>query len=189
MFAASLDAAPIRATSILNGAFTDMLTGQAPLIVFKHARVLFWSSADQALDFTTKDDAAFVTAHVALDADAPRVVDVADDRMTTRNIAGIMTTLTGQPHKLQSAGTTGTLLAMSKVGRRVGKDSDETFPAWQGMQYFVSMFSGEGQLRHVGNERFAGREWGTVRDVLAAHLGGAGAAAVVPGIGGVTAGR
>ena len=189
MFAASLDAAPIRATSILNGAFTDMLTGQAPLIVFKHARVLFWSSADQVLDFTTKDDAAFVTAQVALDADAPRVVEVAGDRVTARDIAGIMTTLTGKPHKLQWAGTTGTLLAMSKVGRRVGKDSDETFPAWQGMQYFVSMFSGEGQLRHVGNERFAGREWGTVRDVLAAHVGGAGAAAVVPGIGGVTAGR
>ena len=43
-FAASLDAAPIRATSILNGAFTDMLTGQAPLIVFKYARVLLASS-------------------------------------------------------------------------------------------------------------------------------------------------
>ena len=65
---------------------------------------------------------------------------------------------------------------MSKVGRFSGKDSDETLPAWQGMQYVVSMFIGEGQLRHVGNERFAGREWGTVRDVLAAHVGGVGRA-------------
>ena len=38
-FAASLHPPPIRATSILNGAFTDMLTGQAPLIVFKYAPV------------------------------------------------------------------------------------------------------------------------------------------------------
>lgn len=45
-FAAALDAAPIRATSVLNGAFTDMLTGQAPMILFDRRRVLYWSSAD-----------------------------------------------------------------------------------------------------------------------------------------------
>lgn len=39
-FAADVDAALIRATSILNGAFTDMLTGEAPLILFKQHRVL-----------------------------------------------------------------------------------------------------------------------------------------------------
>ncbi|XTR50962.1 NmrA family NAD(P)-binding protein [Pseudarthrobacter sp. So.54] len=33
-FAADLDAAPIRATSVLNGAFMDMLTGQAPIVLF-----------------------------------------------------------------------------------------------------------------------------------------------------------
>ena len=152
-------------------------------------RLLFWSSADQVLDFTTKDAAAFVTAQVALDEHAPRAVEVAGDRVTARDIAGIMTTLTGTPLKLQWAGTTGTLVAMSKLGRRVGKDTDETFPAWQGMQYFVSRFSGEVQLRHVGNERLAGRVWGTVRDVLAAQVGRAGVAPVGLGVGGVTAGR
>ena len=55
-FASELDAAPIRATSVLYGAFTDILTGEAPLILFKQHRVLFWSSADQILDFTTRDD-------------------------------------------------------------------------------------------------------------------------------------
>lgn len=40
-FAADLDAAPINGTSVLNGAFTDMLTGQAPMISFKHHRVMF----------------------------------------------------------------------------------------------------------------------------------------------------
>ncbi|WP_263092307.1 NmrA family NAD(P)-binding protein [Curtobacterium sp. RIT-PI-V] len=170
-FAATLDAAPIRATSVLNGAFTDMLTGQAPLILFDRQRVLYWSSADQVLDFTTKDDVARVTALVALDANAPRVVEVAGDRVTARSIADTLSRLTGTPFRLQWAGTTGTLSAMARIGRRLSKDDAEPFPAWQGMQYFVSMFSGEAELHHVDDERSGPHGWTSVRDVLAAHLG------------------
>ncbi|QDY91291.1 NAD-dependent epimerase/dehydratase family protein [Arthrobacter sp. UKPF54-2] len=169
-FAAELDAAPLRVTSVLNGAFADMLTGQAPMILFSRHRVLYWSSPDQILDFTTKDDVARVVALVALDADAPRVVEVAGDRVTARSIAQTMTELTGESFSPQWAGTTGTLLAMSKVGRRLSKDKGEAFPAWQGMQYFVSMFSGEAELRHVDNDRYGPHEWTSVRDVLEAHL-------------------
>ncbi|MBT2501288.1 NmrA family NAD(P)-binding protein [Curtobacterium sp. ISL-83] len=170
-FAADVDAAPIRGTSVLNGAFTDMLTGQAPLILFDRRRVLFWSSADQVLDFTTKDDVARTTARVALDSGAPRVVEVAGDRVTARSVAATMSRLTGTRFGLQWAGTAGTLSAMAKVGRRLGRDDDEPFPAWQGMQYFVSMFSGEAELRHVDNDRYGQESWTSVRDVLAAHLG------------------
>ncbi|MFJ3383495.1 MULTISPECIES: NmrA family NAD(P)-binding protein [unclassified Curtobacterium] len=169
-FAADLDAAPIRATSVLNGAFTDMLTGQAPMILFDRQRVLFWSSADQVLDFTTKDDVARVTALVALDPAAPRVVEVAGDRVTARSVADMMSRLTGKPFRLQWAGTAGTLSAMARVGRRLSKETDEPFPAWQGMQYFVSMFSGEAELHHVDNDRYGAHRWTTVEDVLAAHV-------------------
>ncbi|MGN8048496.1 NmrA family NAD(P)-binding protein [Curtobacterium sp. 22159] len=170
-FAADLDAAPVRATSVLNGAFTDMLTGQAPLVLFDRQRVLYWSSPDQLLDFTTKDDVARTTALVALDPAAPRVVEVAGDRVTSRSIADTMSQLTGTHFRLQWAGTTGTLSAMARVGRRLSRaDDDEPFPAWQGMQYFVSMFSGEAQLHHVDNDRYGVHEWTTVRDVLDAHL-------------------
>ncbi|MET3450250.1 NmrA family NAD(P)-binding protein [Curtobacterium sp. 1544] len=170
-FAADLDAAPIRATSVLNGAFTDMLTGQAPLILFDRQRVLYWSSPDQLLDFTTKDDVARTVAHVALDPAAPRVVEVAGDRVTSRTIADTMSQLTGTPFRLQWAGTVGTLSAMARVGRRLSKaGDDEPFPAWQGMQYFVSMFSGEAELRHVDNGRYGDEQWTTVREVLAAHV-------------------
>lgn len=169
-FAADVDAAPVRATSVLNGMFTELLAGDAPLILFGRHKVLYWSSPDQVLDFTTKDDVARVAALVALDPDAPRVVEVAGSSMTARDIARTMTELTGVPFGLQWAGTTATLSAISKVGRRFSKNPDETFPAWQGMQYFVNMFSGQAQLRHVDNERFGDHEWTTVRDVLAAHL-------------------
>lgn len=170
-FAAAVDAAPIRATSVLNGMFTDLLTGDAPMVLFDRKRVLFWSSADQVLDFTTKDDVAHVVARVALDPEAPRVVEVAGDRVTAREVARTMSELTGQEFRPQWAGTTGTLSAMAAVMRRAAKSGDETFPAWQGMQYFVNMFSGDAQLRHVDGARYAPERWTTVRDVLATRVG------------------
>jgi uncharacterized protein YbjT (DUF2867 family) len=169
-FAADLDAAPIQVTSILNGAFTDMLTGTAPMVAFGRRKVMFWSSADQVLDFTTKDDVARVVALVAMDDDAPRVVEIAGDRVTARGVAQTMSELTGTPFKLQFAGTAGTLSVLAKAVRRFSKKTDAAFPAWQGMQYFVSMFSGQAQLHHVDNDRYGVHTWTTVRDVLAAHL-------------------
>lgn len=169
-FAADVDAAPIRATSVLSGAFTELLTGQAPMVSTSRRRVMHWSSPDQVLDFTTKDDVARVAALVALDADAPRVVEVAGDRVSARDVAHTLSRLTGTRYGLQWAGTTGSLSAMSKVVRRLSSSDDDTFPAWQGMQYFVSMFSGQAQLRHVDNDRFGPHTWTTVADVLAAHL-------------------
>jgi uncharacterized protein YbjT (DUF2867 family) len=172
-FAAEVDAAPIQATSILNGMFTDLIASEAPMILFDRRRVLFWSSADQILDFTTKDDVARVTALAALDDTAPRVIEIAGAQVTARDIARTLTELTGTPFKLQWAGTTGTLSVMSKVVKRLSKNPDETFPAWQGMQYFVSMFSGHAQLRHLDNDRYGTHTWTTVRDVLEEHLAGA----------------
>jgi nucleoside-diphosphate-sugar epimerase len=169
-FAADLDAAPLHATSVLNGAFADMLTGQAPMILFRRHKILYWSSPDQLLDFTTKDDVARTVAHVALDDAAPRVVEVAGDRVTARGIARIMTELTGDAFTTQWAGTTGMLSGMARIGRRVSRDEEATFPAWQGMQYFVSMFSGEAQLHHVNNDRYGPQAWTSVRDVLEAHV-------------------
>ncbi|MCB5275410.1 hypothetical protein BJG92_02958 [Arthrobacter sp. SO5] len=169
-FAGDLDATPLHVTSVLNGAFADMLTGQAPMILFRRHKILYWSSPDQLLDFTTKDDVARTVAHVAMDDAAPRVVEVAGDRVTARGIARIMTELTGAAFTTQWAGTTGMLSGMARIGRRVLKDEEATFPAWQGMQYFVSMFSGEAQLHHVNNDRYGPQAWTSVRDVLEAHV-------------------
>jgi hypothetical protein len=38
------------------------------------------------------------------------------------------------------------------------------------MQYFVSMFSGQAQLRHGDNFRYGDHAWTTVQDGLAEHL-------------------
>jgi uncharacterized protein YbjT (DUF2867 family) len=168
-FAQTLDATEIRATSILNGAFTDMLSGQAPMILFSRRRVLFWSDPDQVLDFTTKDDAATYTAAAALDERAPRVLQIAGDQVTARTLAATMTDLTGTQFRLLYAGSVGSLTAMSRAVQALMPASDEPFPPWQGMQYFASMFSGDANLRHINNDRYGRRTWTTARDILIQH--------------------
>lgn len=168
-FAQRLDATEVRATSILSGAFTDMLSGQAPMILFSRHRVLFWSDPDQVLDFTTKDDTATYTAAAALDERAPRVLQVAGDQVTARTLASTMTDLTGTQYRLLYAGSVGSLTAMSRVVRVLMPATDEPFPPWQGMQYFASMFSGDANLRYIDNDRYGSRKWTTARDVLEQH--------------------
>jgi uncharacterized protein YbjT (DUF2867 family) len=171
-FAAHVDTAPIKATSILNGAFTDMLTGQAPIVIPRIRRVLFWSHPDQVLDFTSKDDTARFAARVAQDDDAPRYLEIAGDRVTARTLAATLSELTGEPYKTQWAGTTGGLSLIARTIRATSKEGQEAFPAWQGMQYLVSMYSGDAALRHVDNERYGVVPWTTAADVLRAHLVG-----------------
>ena len=168
-FAQRLDATEIQATSILNGAFTDMLSGQAPIILFSRRRVLFWSDADKVLDFTTKDDTATYTAAAALDERAPRVLQIAGDQVTARTLASTMTDLTGTQFRLLYAGSVGSLTVMSRAVRALMPASTEPFPPWQGMQYFASMFSGDASLRYVNNDRYGSRNWTTARDVLEQH--------------------
>ena len=53
-FRARLEAAPLRSTAILNGAFMNLLTGEAPLVLLKIKRVLYWGqNPEQKIDFTT----------------------------------------------------------------------------------------------------------------------------------------
>ena len=169
-FAQRLDATEIRATSILNGAFTDMLSGQAPMILFSRRRVLFWSDADQVLDFTTKDDTASYTAAAALDQRAPRVLQIAGDQVTARSLAATMSDLTGTQFRVLYAGSVGSLTAMSLAMKALMPASNEPFPPWQGMQYFASMFSGDATLNYVSNDRYGSRTWTTARDVLDQHV-------------------
>ena len=168
-FAARLDRAPIRATSVLVGAFADMLTGQAPLVLFARGRVLYWRDADQRLDFTTKDDTAAYAAEVALDSDAPRYLEVAGDSVSARDLAATMTELSGRRFRPTYAGPIRLLRTAARIGRAVSRDEEALYPAWQGMQYFDSMFSGDATLRARDNDRYGERRWTTAREVLAAR--------------------
>jgi uncharacterized protein YbjT (DUF2867 family) len=167
-FMTRLDRADIAATSILNGAFADLLTGQAPIVLGKPRKILYWGSADQELDFTTKDDVARYTAAVALDATSPRYLRIAGDVVTPRSLADIMTALTGKPFGLWRAGGIRLLSAVIGVAKTLSPQPEAVFPVWQGMQYLRDMSSGDGKLRQLDNDRYPGIHWMSAREVLAA---------------------
>lgn len=169
-FRARLDRAPIAATSILCGAFTELLTGPAPIILFRWNRVLYWEDADQRMDFTTRDDTAKFTAAAALDPSTPRFLRIAGDSLSARELAAIMADLTGAPWHLLRAGDLRRLDLLSRIARRLAPGGDALYPAWQGMQYVRDQFDGRGKLTPLDVERYPGMRWTPVRDVLAAHL-------------------
>lgn len=164
-----LDKASISATSIFNGAFADLLTGQAPIILFKLKRVLYWGDADQRLDFTTTDDAAEFTATAALDPSTPRILRIAGDQISTRELVTVMSEVTGRQFHLLRAGNLRTLEGLIKFTRAILPESEAIYPPWQGMQYLHNMFSGLAKLEPLDNGRYPGMRWTTARDVLAAR--------------------
>nr|WP_274382977.1 NmrA family NAD(P)-binding protein [Methylorubrum extorquens] len=166
-FKERLDVAPIRATSIFNGAFMDMLTGQAPFILFGPRRVIHWGDAVQSLDFTTMDDAAAYTAAAAMDPTAPRTLRIAGEETSPRGLAAAAGDVSGKPFRTLRIGGIGLLEGMIKAARLVMPGKEQVFPPWQGMQYMRDMYSGDGKLASLDNDRYPGIAWTGVRQVLA----------------------
>ncbi|MEG3166583.1 NmrA family NAD(P)-binding protein [Sphingomonas sp. LB3N6] len=165
-FMARIDAAPIRATSILNGAFADLLAGQAPIVLPRIRRILHWGSAEQAYDFTIKDDVAVFTAAAAMDDASPRLLRIAGDSVSPRDLTAIMTGVTGQRFGLLRAGGVSALSALIGLSRVVAPQREALFPAWQGMQYLRDMASGQGKLLPLDNCRYPDVAFTSAQTVL-----------------------
>lgn len=166
-FNGQLDRMPIAATSILNGMFTDLLTGQAPVILFKLKRVVYWGDADQLMDFTTMKNTAEYTARAALDESTPRYLKIAGDVVNAKGLKKAASEATGNTFHLLRAGSLGSLHNMIRFTRFLFPKKKEVFPPWQGMQYLHNMFTGKPKLEPLDNERYPGIKWTTVREVLA----------------------
>jgi len=166
-FRERLDGSPVRSTSILNGAFMNLLTGEAPLVLFKINRVLYWGqNADQLMDFTTMDDAAAFTAEAALDAGAPRMLRIAGEQISAAGLARAASDVSGKTFGLIRGGGLGRLQRIIEITRTLTPNSDAPFPVWQGMQYLYCMFEGSGMLTPLDNERYPNLKWTGVRAVL-----------------------
>jgi NmrA-like family protein len=167
-FMARADRAAIRVTSIFNGAFMDMLGDEVPIIQPRLRRVFYWQSADQPLDWTTKDDVAAYTASASMDASAPRILRVAGDTISVRQLAELLSELSERSYRATNAGSLRALGLLIRVTRLLVPGRDVPFPPWQGMQYMRDMFSGAGKLAPLDNERYPGMTFTSVR----AHLSG-----------------
>ena len=166
-FMVRVDAAPIKATSILNGAFLDMLGAEMPIIQPGIHRVLYWHDADQLLDFTTKDDVAAYVAAAAMDDTTPRILRIAGDSVSARQIAATLTDVSHQQYRPLWAGSLGMLGAMIGVAKLIAPQPQAAFPPWQGMQYMRDQFSGRVKFTTLDNDRYPDLTWTSVRDHLA----------------------
>jgi uncharacterized protein YbjT (DUF2867 family) len=168
-FKSILDRAPIEATSILNGAFMDMLGAEMPIIQPWVHRVLYWHDADQKLDFTTKDDTAAFTAAAALDPAAPRILRIAGDSLSAREIAAAMSRLESRVYLPQWVGNIAMLSTMIAVSKRIAPGKREAFPPWQGMQYMRDQFSGDAKLEKLDNGRYPELTWTAFEAMMVAR--------------------
>jgi nucleoside-diphosphate-sugar epimerase len=166
-FMAISDKAPIKVTSILNGAFMDMLGREMPIIRRGLRRVLYWHDADQPLDFTTKDDVAAYAAATAMEDATPRILRIAGDTVTARDIAVAMTRATGERYRTLWAGSIAMLGLTIRLTRLLVPQPDFAFSAWQGMQYMRDQFSGRAKLTVLDNGRYPELTWTSVSELLA----------------------
>ena len=161
-----LEKAPIQATSIFNGPFMELLTGDMPLIMFKKARILCWGNPDQKIEFTTTHNIASFTAEAALDASTPRYLRIAGDILTCNDFVKLLSELTGKSYKIFRPGGIGLLNFAIKMARFFSPSPTELYPAWQGMQYMRDMMEGRIIFQKYDNNRYPNLKWTTVKNYL-----------------------
>jgi uncharacterized protein YbjT (DUF2867 family) len=160
-----INAAPIKATSILNGMFMDLLKEEAPVILKKLNRVIYWGSKTQDMDFTSIDNTAEYTAHAVLDGETPRFLKIAGEVANIKDLAKDAERAFGNPFKTTRVGGLGTLQVMWKIFKSLDFKKKQVFPPWQGMQYLHNMLTGLPKFEVLDNERYPVR-WTTVEEIL-----------------------
>ena len=164
-----LDETPIASTTIFNGPFMDLLTGQMPMILDKQKWILYWGNPDQNLDFTTIDDTAEYTANVALDDSTPRYLRIAGDQITPRQMVKVVSDITGKEFSLFKAGGIGLINGIIKTMKFFSPAKKDLYPIWQGMQYMRDMMEGRVKINSYDNNRYEDIDWTKVKDLLIVH--------------------
>ncbi len=161
-----LDKKSIAATSIFNGAFMDMLTNEMPLIFFERKLILHWGKANYKWGFTTIDNTAQYTAHVALDESTPRYLRVAGDLISPQEVRTVASEVMGAKFRMLRAGGQGLLGVIIKLARTFSPREKELYPAWQGMQYMHNMIDERSKIAALDNDRYPKMKWTLVKDIL-----------------------
>jgi uncharacterized protein YbjT (DUF2867 family) len=166
-FQARLDQAPIAATSLLNGAFAELLTYGIPLLDFQHQQVGYWEDADWKIDFTTMDDTAAFTAATALADHAPRWLRIASFQLSPHELAATAEAAgrgTFNVVRLGSRADLAALIAQVRAANPAGEQ--QLYADWQQLQYVRSMFSV--QNNPLDNARYPHLTWASARHLLQA---------------------
>ena len=157
--------APVKATSIFNNAFAEVLMYGSPLLNLKDKTIGFWENADWILDFTTMNDTAAYTAAVALDDTAPEVLHIASFRTTPNDLAKVAGKATNNAFTTVRMGSLADLIANNKTARAAHPEGEnELYPKWQNGQYLQSMFTAPPQ--QLDNDRYADLQWTSAPDFI-----------------------
>lgn len=161
-----LDESRIALTSIMNGAFADILSYGTPLYDFKNYTVGYWGDdPDWKMDFTTMDNTADYTAAVALDSETPRVLRIAGFQVSPKDLVKIGGEVKGQEFKLVPMRSLEDFAAANKKARAENPEGEkEVFPDWQGKQYLHSMFSVHNET--LDNDRYPDVKWTSANDII-----------------------
>ena len=157
---------PIKATSIFNGAFANMLTNQIPMIIFKKKWVLYWGNKNHKMPFTTVANTAAYTAYAAIDNDAPRYLRIAGSAISASEIRDALNQITGQQYKLIKTGSQTMLGIIIKITRFFSPSKTALYPAWQGMQYMHNMVDARSLVNNLHNNRYPNLTLTTVPQLL-----------------------
>jgi nucleoside-diphosphate-sugar epimerase len=170
-FKRNLDKAVIASTSILNGAFLDLLLGRFPAFDLKDRTVTYWGDPDCKLEFTKLDDIADFTALASLDASAPRTLRIVGERISARELAAVAQGVSGQRFELVNAGGITELSdTIARLKLASEPDDREVYPHWQRMMYMRTMFSGSAEVGPLDNQRYPNLRWTSAREILEALL-------------------
>jgi NmrA-like family len=162
-----LDKSPIAATSIMNGAFADILSYGTPIYDVKNLSVGYWGdNPDWKIDFTTMDNTADYTAAAALDAATPRILRIASFQITPIELVDIGEEIKERKFRFIPMGSLEDFAASNKQERSANPEGEkELYPSWQGKQYMHGMFSV--QNTPLDNDRYPDIQWTSAIDVIA----------------------
>ena len=162
-----LDKADIKGTSIMIGAFADILSYNTPFYNLKEHTIAYWGDdPNWHVDFTTKDNAAEFTAAAALDADTPTILRVASFQVSAVELVALAKELNKGDFQLKPMGSLADFSAYNKRERAANPEGEnQLYAKWQQSQYMHSMFSV--QNGPLDNDRYPGIVWTGAAEVIA----------------------
>lgn len=152
----------VQVTSVLNGAFTEVMTAPFLEIVdWDRETFSYWGDGDQPCDFTTVADTAAYTAAIALDpGTAGRPVRIAGEVLTMKEFHAALERGSGRRLELHRLGSADELAAEIERRRAVAT-GPETYVA---LQYLWTMITGKAKLAPLDNSRYPDIKPATVAD-------------------------
>lgn len=159
-----LDQSPIKATSIFNGCFADILRYNTPLFNVPEKTIAYYDGKqDWKIDFTTMDDTAAYAAMAALDELAPRYLKIASFSVSPNDLVQLSKERKGEEFKLVEMGTMEGFSAYNKMQRSANPAGEnELYSKWQQSQYLYSMFFAHHE--NLDNDRYKGLNWSSVEE-------------------------